>query len=60
MEEALVQISSIEIVAAKDYTHCHRHGGVEVVRLPIMREIGVRSPVATGLCRKNRQWQLHC
>ena len=55
MEEALVQISSIEIVAAKDYTHCHRHGGVEVVRSPIMREIGVRSPVATGLCRKNRQ-----
>ena len=29
-------------------------------RLAIMREIGVRSPVATGLCRKNRQWQLHC
>ena len=27
---------------------------------PRVREIGVRSPVATDLSRKNRQWQLHC
>ena len=29
-----------------------RRGGVEVERLPHMREIGVRSPVATDLSRK--------
>ena len=32
----------------------HRHGGVEVVRSPRMRESCVRSPVATDLSRKNR------
>ena len=30
------------------------HGGLEVEHSPRMREIGVRSPVATGLSRKNR------
>ena len=29
-------------------------GGVKVERLPRMREIGLRSPVATDLSRKNR------
>ena len=31
-----------------------RRGGVEVERSPRMREIGVRSPVATDMSRKNR------
>ena len=31
-----------------------RRGGVEVERSPRIREIGVRSPVATELSRKNR------
>ena len=34
--------------------HLNRRGGVEVERSPRMREIGVRSPVATDLSRKNR------
>ena len=33
-----------------------RRSGVEVERLPRIREIGVRSPVATDLRRKNRWW----
>ena len=32
----------------------YRRGGVEVECPPRMREIGVRSPVATDLSRKNR------
>ena len=32
----------------------NRRGGVDVERSPRVREIGVRSPVATDLSRKNR------
>ena len=35
-------------------TYCDRSGGVEVERSPIMREIGVRSPVATDPKPENR------
>ena len=47
------------MVQKKD-TLVDRRGGVEVhvERSPRMREIGVRTPVATGLSRKNRLWQL--
>ena len=35
-------------------TGLNRRGGIEVERSPRMRDIGVRSPVATDLSRKNR------
>ena len=39
------------------YSKCdalYRRGAVEVERLPRVREIEIRSPVATDLYRKNR------
>ena len=38
----------------KKGSSCYRRGGVKVYRSPRMREIGVRSPVATDLSCKNR------
>ena len=42
------------------FDNLNRRGGVEVKRSPRMREIGVRSPVATDLSRKSRLGQVHC
>ena len=38
----------------RDQVRGERRGGVEVERSPLMREIGVRFPVATDPSRKNR------
>ena len=47
-------VSISYLVVLGNYKKGNRSGGVKIDRSPRMREIGIRSPVATDVSRKNR------